>query len=234
MLTDPHIPIRPVSGRAAKGLTFAELLIAISITAVVGVAVAGVTIAVSNAGVSADDQFECEQGVRVARARSARYVQQAALVTAVEDERLLLWMGDADGSRSINLDELVLLKFEPNSRDPDQSRLVRYWVEFPDDMHWLFRRLLNREYSLHRAGNARSMEFWMRLTSYGRESTIATHVSSARFSAEPEPPLSRIAQVKLTVSVGEHSATRSGTATLRADRTGDVEYRFGRYWLAME
>ncbi len=234
MRTDPHIPIRPVSGRAAKGLTFAELLIAISITAVVGMAVAGVTIAVSNAGVSADDQFECEQAARVARARTARYVQRAALVTAVEDERLLLWMGDANGSQSINLDELVLLKFEPDSRDPAESRLVRYWVEFPDDMHWLFRRLLNREFLLHRAGNARSMEFWMRLTSYGHEETVATHVSSVTFSTEPEPPMSRMAQVKLTVTVGEHSVTRSGTATLRADRTGDVESRFGHYWLAME
>ncbi|MBS3735093.1 MAG: prepilin-type N-terminal cleavage/methylation domain-containing protein [Phycisphaerae bacterium] len=213
----------------AKGLTFPELLIAISITTVIAAAAAAVALAVSSAQNDADDSHSCVQTARVARLRVSRRLHRASLIIAIDARRVALWMGDTNDNGQINLDELTVLSYQP-----DSGELHRYWKAFPDWVPQFLKDIFNRSYALNDVTNTVYVENELVGGWLGQSEVVAADIDSVTFTMDPAPPLTRFARVGMVVSVGDASSETAAAATLRADRTDDVTYGGGVYRLEGE
>ncbi|MHC4982560.1 MAG: PilW family protein [Planctomycetota bacterium] len=209
-----------------KGLTLVELTVAMAMTSVIGLAVAGVAIALSVANAHGEDYDQSIQSSRVALMRIDNQVRASALIVSSDWRRFVLWTGDANGNGKINYNELAVISY-----DTYYDRLRQFQVVFGDACQ---EGCYNSVFWLRELSNAATVESWIRSSSFCRTTILATDVTNFSFSLSPAPPLSKLVSVDLTVGQGPQALTASATASLRADWTSHVFQAWGEYYLDTE
>lgn len=98
-----------------KGLTLVELMLAISITAVVGLAVATMMTAVTYGTQESKDLREMVILRKVVNQRLTTMIREAQQVLDVTPTSMVVWMADTDGSGTPNISEIRRIEFNPDT-----------------------------------------------------------------------------------------------------------------------
>jgi len=185
---------------------------AMSITAVIGLTVAGVAIALSTAHAHSQDYYQSIQTNRSAVMQIQRSIRKTKLITATDGSSLVAWAGDTNANGLINLSELLLLSYDQAS-----GELVEYRVVFPDSMDAQTRLALDVESTLATVMDPAAVEAMLTEDQYCQRLVIASAVKDFSVSAWPDVPLSRLVRFQLTVGQGQRDLTLRSAACMRAD-----------------
>ncbi len=118
-------------GAAARGMTLLELLIALAITAMVSLAIAAVTTSIARGMESMHTARSALQRTVAAHTRLRAYMGTALCVLDADPQKgFAIWLGDTRANGRVNLSELRVFWFDPESLDGD---LTVEWAEFPED-----------------------------------------------------------------------------------------------------
>jgi len=176
--------------RHNKGLTLAELLVALVITAIVLTAVVTLSYALGTASTSSSDSADKQARLRYATLRISELVRHSRLVCGTADNDLALWRADDNGDEDINPAELVYL-------EAGQGRDYLRLLEFPSAADWPV------PLSSILSGSAK--DELLLICDYRRTELIPAG-SNVGFVAEPAPPWSKF--VTVSFSVVESEAVR--------------------------
>ena len=202
--------------RGTRAFTLAELVMAMAIMSIIGLAVVGMTMALTDAQEYSGDFYRNVQIARNSMRYLQRAVQKANLVTAVDSDSLAYWLEDTNDNGGINATEIRLIAFESGDRE-----LAEYKIEFPSEWSQFLKDLMDSEISLEWVTDMSNVES-MRSSSYVVRRVLATEAASAAFSASPGPPLTKLLQTEVTIGQGDRRVVLRGAAALRADWVGHV------------
>ncbi len=194
-------PVHP-SPRRRNGLTLVEMLLAMSITAMVG---AGIATMMNVLGRDVGLQYEARAVLirtNSAQARFSAYVAPARCILDAGDDRLVLWLEDSRESTTVHASEIRWIH-----HDPETDQVLVDFVAFPDTWSEAAKSLADTEY--------RSTASWeaVRLT-FANLGLIATaplmdEVAALKFSTpgaiENDPRLIQ-ADLQLVTSDGDVAA----------------------------
>ncbi len=211
---------------AARGLTLPELVLGIAVTSVIGLAVAGVTMALSTAHANNQQHSENLQAARVAAWRINRELRQCRLVTAADSSRIALWATDGNGNGRINLDEIRVVSYDATNGE------IRIWrAEFPPGWPDWLKSWLNTEMDLSDLAYAPTVEVWLKNSWLSQSTLLATGAAGFHCTVSPAAPLSTLARIEITVGDGDQAVTLGAAATLRVGQTDRVVRVGGHYEL---
>ena len=159
-----------------KGFTLLEMTMAMAITAITGLSVAGATVALSRAHQDTEGFYQSLQTARSAMMRIQRSIQGAKLVTACTGTTLVLWANDTNGNGTIDADEVLLLVFDTASRQSPDSQQV-----FPDAV----KAALNVEVPLSTLTDAATVVAQIVPSTYAQTIVLASDASD--FLPPPRP-----------------------------------------------
>ncbi|MDG2031612.1 MAG: prepilin-type N-terminal cleavage/methylation domain-containing protein [Phycisphaerales bacterium] len=110
-----------------RGMTLAELIIALAITSVVGAGVVAMTDAVARVLDQGRSERERTIASAVASTRLSSIVAPCSCLLAIKGSTIVLWRGDSIRDNQVQATELGWVRFEPATGE------LRYeWVDFPD------------------------------------------------------------------------------------------------------
>ena len=218
--------------RNGRGFTLAELLMAMFITSIIAVAVAGVSMVLSTANAHSEDRYMAIESVRNT-ARKIQYdLQGALLITAAADDgsSLLYWAYDENQNGKINLTEMRLLRYEPVDKE-----VRRYQVVFPDTWSNALRDSQDTEFTLQRSLNLSTMTSHVADSTYSVGRLLAADVQDFQISlsSSSSPPLATLVRIHQTAGRGGQALILRTAASLRADATRYVGVAEGIYVLTM-
>ncbi|MCA9294791.1 MAG: type II secretion system protein [Phycisphaerales bacterium] len=110
-----------------RGMTTVELLIAVTITVVIGLSMTTVLTSVARGLSSTNGERSAMQRANVLSHRMLSYTETALAVIAADERGLAIWLHDESGEGKVNLLELRALCF-----DDDEQMMVMRRVEFPE------------------------------------------------------------------------------------------------------
>ena len=110
-----------------RGMTLVELLIALAITTVIGLAMVTVLTTVARGLSSANGERSALQRANVLSHRLTSYSQAALAIIAADKGGLAMWLHDETGEQQVNLLELRVFWF-----DEDSEVVTLEYVSFPD------------------------------------------------------------------------------------------------------
>lgn len=212
---------KPRSG----GFTLLEMTIAITITAITGLSVAGATIALSRAHADTEGFYQSLQTARSAMMRIQRTVQGSKLITACTGTVLVLWVDDTNGNGVINANEIVIIAFDSTAREVRVSRKV-----FPEAVA----DALNVEVPLDPLTDVGTAIPLVLPSAYAQTVVLATDASDFFSAASPPPPMSARVDLRLSVGTGQNLITLRTSATTRGGRTANVDVVNGDYVLTTD
>jgi prepilin-type N-terminal cleavage/methylation domain-containing protein len=113
--------------RFPRGMTLLELMLAMSITAMIGAAIVGMLGAVSTGvGARRDNRSTMVQAA-AARSRLSSYLAPARCLLGVNNGDVTIWLDDSRESGSVHGSEIRWLRF-----DPSAQTISVFYVRFPD------------------------------------------------------------------------------------------------------
>lgn len=133
--------LRPSSLAARRGLSLLELLLAITISAMVAGAIAGMLGAVSAGVGTRKDSREIMVLAHSAQCRLSAYLATARCVLADDSANLTLWLNDDRESGTVHASEIRWLRF-----DTSTGEIVVDYVSFPVSWTPTACELADREY----------------------------------------------------------------------------------------
>ncbi len=204
--------------RGMVAFTLAELLMAVTITAMIGMAVVAVSSALSSAKASTDSMVEAVSSGRYAMRSIAADVRKAALVTAADDDGMVIWTGDNNGDEKINVAELVLIQ-----SDTDNQTVQRLQVAFPPSVSSSLNTSQTLVYVTD-VGRVRNLLVNPAYSDYVTQRTLAVGVSNFEVVTDESPPTPQLVLMRLAVGQDAQQITLTNTARLRADATGYVSF----------
>jgi hypothetical protein len=190
-----------------------ELLMAIGITSVLGLTVAGVGMGISNAYNTNESHYECMQLGRTTLATLQGQVEGAKLVGYASGSQLILWASDANNDCNINLNEIQIVKLgggtatcyqvDLSSLSPSQQAAMNVTVPLAT--------LLAPNTAWTTVGK----------NVYCKSTTIATGLVNLAFAANlpAASPKARMVSIDVTVGDGSTNWTLHSGAISRADVT---------------
>lgn len=129
------------SRRGRRALTLIELMLALSITALVAAAISGMMTAVS-AGVSTrQDTRSLMVRANAAQMRLGAYLAPACCVLAADGTRVVVWFEDARESSTVHATEIRWLVYDAGNEAIDV-----HYVQFPDGWSQVAKDLADQEY----------------------------------------------------------------------------------------
>ena len=203
--------------RTNKGFTLAEVVIATSVTVVIGVAVAGVSVALGNLHEESEEYYEFLQTGRVAVNRLQATLRAAGLVTASSPTAMVIWARDHRDPGHINISELIGVY-----HDPTTNRMMDHRIVFPPEMSEDMQTALDIRVTLAQATDVDLAEGVFKLPQYDEHRVLANHVKELRLSSDAMPPMARLVKFRLKVGKGAGTVRITGGAALRADKTAYV------------
>lgn len=123
-------PVRMVRSRASRpGLTFLELLIAITITAITSLAVGAVTTSIARGMTSMNDARSALQRSLIAHSRiQSQLIPAFCVLLHDANQGVAVWQHDKRANRRVNLSELTIFWFDPAG----EGDITIEWVTFPE------------------------------------------------------------------------------------------------------
>jgi type II secretory pathway pseudopilin PulG len=212
--------------RNRLGFTLLELTIAMTITAVTGLSVAGVAMVLGETSDSGQDFYQSLQTGRITVMKIQAIIRGAKLVTASTSTSLVLWADDANGDGQINLSETVVLTF-----DAESGEIRFYRVVFPQTMDSTTKQALDVTKPLVDIMNLSGVTDTVTGNAHNDLTVLATDVTAFRLSVWPAVPLTRLVRFQLTVGTGSSAVTLRSAASTRAGATGRVQVVDSEYVL---
>lgn len=198
----------------SKGFTLLEMTMAVTITAITGLSVAGATFALSRAHQETEGFYQSLHTARSAMMRIQRTVQRAKLITACSGPMLVLWFNDTDGNGRINADEVLVLVFDTAASEIRWCQKV-----FPDAV----RAALNVEVPLYDLVDATTVLSDVAGSAYAQTTVLASDATDFNAAASPPPPLANRVDLRLSVGSDKNMITLRSAATARGPRTAQVQ-----------
>ena len=216
--------------RCKPGFTVAELIMAVGVTAIIGVGIAGVAMALSTAHEHGKNYGENMQEARCVTRRIGRGVRGAHLVTCVDSDGMVFWAGDDNADGKINVSEIAIL-LAPSNDFAGQLREFR--VEFPDDMAANTRLALDVAKPLSSLGTTSGAYGMLHseYPGYRQVRSLCENVLEWRVAVDVNPPMTRRVEAELRVGSDRRWVPVHISASLRADRTSWVCVDEGTYVL---
>lgn len=173
-----------VIGRTSsrRGLTLLEMMLALTITAMVALAIAGMMGAVSAGLANRADARTLMIAGHAAQIRLGTYITPARCILDADGQRLVVWFNDDREGDTVHASEMRWLMY-----DDDRSVLEMHYVDFPDSWSELERDRRDREYS-------RDADWFDVLDYYDSQNWISTTVLidelvDLRFSLPDDSPI---------------------------------------------
>jgi len=214
--------------KGGSGFTLAETVMAVSVTLIIGLAVAGVAAALSNVQANSEEYYEHLHSGRAAVNRLQATLRKARLVTAIADDKLVIWARDVRDPGQINVSELVGVHV-----DSETNRLIERSVVFPSTMSDELRDALDVVLPLSAVMDAGLAEGPIGgLNQYEVARVLAYNVQRFRVYPDTSAPLIRTVKLSVTVGSESHEVQLSGGATLRAVRVADVGQNVDGFFLS--
>jgi len=185
---------------ARPGLTLIELLIALVITALMGLAIGSMMTMVGS--VSERDRTERAALLRAhaGQVRLRAYMDPALCVLQhdEDDHAAVVWLYDMNGAEAVNLTELRLIGVN------DDGELTVEWVKFPEN--WTELQLIAADLTVPAGSDFAGAIALQRGLGYTRTTTLLTGVSDAAWTfSEKTPPESSRVRLGLTLESGDAS-----------------------------
>ena len=212
--------------RRQNAFTVVEMVLAMAITAMIGLSVAGVAVALSTAQADQEESYQYAQTARSAINRIQGYLSRARLVTARGDGSLVYWIKDADGDGTISLEELGEIR-----RHSEDRTLRLHRVVFPDNMDEQVHAALNAQVELDCAADMASATQLIETNGRHVDQVEAEDVEAFDVAAYPECPVAKLVSIHLVIGQGERQVALRSAVALRADCTDEVAVSEGAYVL---
>lgn len=180
--------------RVRRGLTVLELLLAVAITAIVGMAIATVMTTVSRGMTSAGEARSALQRVHAAHVRLRAYTDSARSVLAYDPDRgFALWLHDDRPGGAVNLSELRVFWFDAGAQ---RIRVER--VKWPEE--WPAELVEAADIELSPSADFFAEMEQQRALGYTEVGTIADGVTDAEMAFN-ESPVNRANRARMTLRV---------------------------------
>ena len=209
-----------------RALTLTELVLAMAFTAVVALAVAGVTVALANAYRTTDGLYQSLQTGRATMMNLQAAIRSSKLITAAGDEGLVLWRDDTNDDGLINRSEILVLAYSPDDRE-----VAEYRVIFPEDMDPVVREALDVVHPLQSLLDLQATQLWMETAPYVRRLVLATDVGRFSVAAAPDAPLGNLLKIDMEVGQGASVMCLRSACSIRADAIKRIDEINGQFVL---
>ncbi|UCD75598.1 MAG: prepilin-type N-terminal cleavage/methylation domain-containing protein [Phycisphaerales bacterium] len=189
-----------------RGLTLLELMLALTVTALVAAAISGMMAAVTTGVNSRRDSRAVMVRASAAESRVSAYVAPSRCVLRVNPVSLVLWMSDDRESETVHATEVRWLLFSPESGSLDVC-----YVKFPDSWTQAAKDLQDQVHP-------RDSDWILVLSTYRSngwtvEYPIVDGLDNARFSADSDIPLDAR---HVSIDLKFHTETGSMDTTIAA------------------
>ncbi len=210
-----------------RGFTLAELVLALAITTVIGLAVTGVAAAVSNFNERAEAYYECLQNGRVAATRLEQTLRPALLITAASGSNMVVWTDDHIEPGKINVSEVTKIFLDTTTR-----QLMQRTTVYPSTLTADQVKSLDKDIDLDKLVSASVATSTPTYVQYDVTRALANNVQSFVVYPNVPAPLTGLLKFKLVISVGGQTVTQYGAVMLRAPSTSRVFLKYnGKYVL---
>ncbi len=215
--------------RRMKAFTLPELMISLSIMAVIGLAVATVASALSKAYQETNDLEQTVQSGRLAITHLESSIRKGKLVVASSSSHLGLWIGDANGDGAINVDELIHFRHVEDDRTVVSRRIV-FPASLPDSVVLALNEKKDLK-DLNKISKIDAIISSATLANYRQTNVLATDVQTLILKIDERPPHGRLVSIQMTIgdTDGQQIAFDS-CVTMRADAVEDI-VRHKRHWV---
>jgi type II secretory pathway component PulJ len=211
--------------RRARAFTLPELLLGVSITALIGLSAVTMGSVLTTHYSQSQDYYQAVQTVRIAMMRLQANFRGAQLAAQVSPSQIILWREPNSADGQINPSELVLLTYSG-------GQIVQSQIVYPSNLPAIWRSLLDAPVSLgsvveQPASWAASIQGgW-----YSTSKVLATGITTFSVAADAAVPMTRMVTISLSSGQGQSTATLRSATSLRADKTGSVALVGGHYAL---
>ncbi len=209
--------------------TLIEMTMAIAITGVTGLSVAGAAITFSTAHEHSREFYGHIQTARTAMMRVQRMIRSCLLVTSVNGTSMILWASDANEDGQINPSETILLEWD---YEAGEVRLLQ--IAYPAGMSADVRIAIDMEMPLGTLTNDDHAKSAVFSSSYVATTVLATDVTGFYLTAKPDAPMARLVTVQMTVGEGTRAVTLRSAANTRADWTSYIGIADGNFVLTTQ
>lgn len=212
-----------------RGFTLPQLLIALTITTMIGLAAGGVSMALSSAYEYGEDYHRSIQYSRAVMRRMHSVVSGSRLITAAGTTSMALWVSDANDNGVINITELLLVKYDSSGDQVSEYRIVfpSYW---PDEL----KNVLNFQVSLNWCTSITNVTNYLTGWYYSQETVLADEISGFSVSPSASGPMSKMVEFTIQAGAAGRTLTLTSAASLRADWLDHVGISGGDYVLDTE
>jgi len=183
-----------------QAFTLVELLVALSVTAVILAAVAGLTFAVSSANQASGNTADIQARIRFATVHISELLRHCRLVCGSADNDLCLWRADDNQNGRIDADELVFIEAGANR---DFLRIVKY--PYTHYGTAFLPSLLDG-----------SLKGTLHSSASERVTTLLTDCSNVRFRLDVAPPETQFVCIDFDVTENNRSSHYQINARLRS------------------
>jgi type II secretory pathway pseudopilin PulG len=112
-----------------RGLSMVELMIALSVTALIGLATVGMLQAVTNGVDTRRDQRSTIIRANAAQHRLAAYINPSRCILELQGSNLALWFDDSRKSETVHISEVRWLRYHAA-----QGTITVHYLTFPNNM----------------------------------------------------------------------------------------------------
>ncbi|MBI1337601.1 MAG: hypothetical protein GC164_11630 [Phycisphaera sp.] len=201
------LPLRITAAR--RGMTIFELLIALSATALIGMAIASMLFATTHGTESSKDMRVLVVKERTVTGRLAAAIRSSKMILSSGGDYMVLWMYDTDGSGKPNRDEIRYIE-----RVNGSGELWSYTVDWPDAWSTDTISSNNTEYEL--TANFASLIPALKTQSWFVGEKWGTGVSAWTTALnDTDAQAATLASYRLTFTAGDLSDLAVGAAALR-------------------
>ncbi|MDP6544723.1 MAG: type II secretion system protein [Phycisphaerae bacterium] len=212
----------------AKGFTLAEMLMSMMVMSIVSLAVVSMTMALTTAQEYSEDFYRNIQIARNSLRRIERDVNKSKLITAGDSNTLVYWLDDANGNGDIELTEMRMVRSNPATGEVTRYRPVLpvFWPQEWKDI-W------ENSMTVQIATDLPTAIAWLTHPQWAVQETLATDVTSLKFTASPAIPTSEVLQIEVTVGEGPGAVELRSSSSMRASKLADLYMDDGDYHLVV-
>jgi len=214
-----------MGSRKKKAFTMAELLMALSVASIVGLAVVGVASALDNAYDRGEGKSEAVQTCRAVLSRAGALLRKSQLVIHAGSNRILLWESDVNKDGQIQIGEMAILTHDIASQ---KLTAQRFQVPEGSEAHHSgvlplqsLRDQAEGVYSSFATSPAVEKQLW------------GERVDALSISVSPTDPFSEQVNLQVTARAGETNVELTTSIYIRSSEAKYVSTVEDEYVLAI-